>query len=64
MSTLKEPPDSVLDQPIYWFALLERAVEIGDHAKAAEAQRHLARLGVRVSYGRPRRKGQEVSHAS
>jgi hypothetical protein len=39
--------------PIYWFSRLERAVERGDHEAAAEAQRHLARLGVRVSYGRP-----------
>jgi hypothetical protein len=41
------------DQPIYWFALLDRAVERGDHAAAAEAQRELERLGVRVRYGRP-----------
>jgi hypothetical protein len=39
------------DQPIYWFAILDRAVEIGDHAAAAEAQRELQRLGVRVNYG-------------
>jgi hypothetical protein len=42
------------DQPIYWFALLDRAVERGDHAAAAEAQRELERLGVRVAYGLPR----------
>jgi hypothetical protein len=42
------------DQPIYWFAVLDRAVERGDHAAAAEAQRELERLGVRVNYGRPR----------
>jgi hypothetical protein len=49
--------------PLYWFAKLEKAVEGGDHQDAAEAQRRLARLGVRVKYGRPRfRKG--VKHAS
>ena len=40
--------------PLYWFARLEKAVESGDHQAAAEAQRELARLGVRVSYGLPR----------
>jgi hypothetical protein len=42
------------DWPLYWFAQLERAVEWGDHQAAARAQRQLARLGVRVQYGRPR----------
>jgi hypothetical protein len=52
------------DWPLYWFAYLEKAVEDGDHQAAAEAQRHLARLGVRVNYGRPScRQRQEVSHA-
>ena len=41
------------DWPLYWFAKLEKAVEAGDHQVAAEAQRELARLGVRVAYGRP-----------
>ena len=39
--------------PLFWFAKLEKAVEEGDHQAAAEAQRELARLGVRVAYGRP-----------
>jgi hypothetical protein len=52
------PDQPVIDWPLYWFARLEKAVETGDHQVAAEAQRHLARLGVRVSYGRPgNRKG-------
>jgi hypothetical protein len=42
------------EQPIYWFAVLDRAVERGDHATAAEAQRELDRLGVKVRYGRLR----------
>jgi hypothetical protein len=52
VATPSEPP--VSDWPLYWFAKLEKAVEAGDHQSAAEAQRHLARLGVRVNYGRPR----------
>ncbi len=52
------------DWPLYWFAKLEKAVEEGDHQTAAEAQRELARLGVRVSYGRPQRTRQEArTHA-
>lgn len=42
-----------VDWPLWWFARLEGAVERGDHAAAAEAQRELERLGVRVLYGRP-----------
>ena len=47
--------DDYTDQPMYWFILLDKAVERGDHAAAAEAQRQLDRIGVRVRYGRPRR---------
>jgi hypothetical protein len=48
------------DWPLYWFARLEKAVEQGDHEAAAEAQRELARLGVRVAYGRRPAGTQEV----
>jgi hypothetical protein len=41
------------DWPLYWFVRLEKAVENGDHQAAAEAQRELARLGVRIAYARP-----------
>ncbi len=51
-------PDDYTDLPIYWFARLDKAVEEGDHAAAAEAQRQLERLGVNVRYGRPRPRGQ------
>jgi hypothetical protein len=44
------------DQPIYWFAILDRAVERGAHAAAGKAQRELERLGVRVAYGIPKGK--------
>ena len=61
IALLSDPP--VIDWPLYWFAKLEKAVEAGDHQAAAQAQRHLARLGVRVNYGRPcHRKGED--HAS
>jgi hypothetical protein len=52
-------PDRFRDQPIYWFAILDGAVERGDHATAARAQAQLRRLGVRVRYGRPRPNRQE-----
>ncbi|MGE3803393.1 MAG: hypothetical protein AB7K24_01825 [Gemmataceae bacterium] len=43
------------DEPTYWFALMEIAREKGDFEGAAAAKRELERLGVRVSYQRPRR---------
>jgi hypothetical protein len=59
------PHPNPVDWPAYWFVALERAVEEGDHQAAAEAQRHLARLGVDVRFRRaPRRERQEVSNAS
>jgi hypothetical protein len=64
MSSVSTPPDPpAIDWPLYWFAKLEKAVEAGDHQSAAEAQRHLARLGVRVNYGRPLSR-KEVNRAS
>jgi hypothetical protein len=54
MPSLQPTIDSpVTDWPLYWFARLEKAVEQGDHQTAAESQQQLARLGVRVSYGKP-----------
>jgi hypothetical protein len=57
MSRPRTPPpaEDYTDEPIYWFAILDKAVEQGDHAAAAQSQRELERLGVRVRYGRPRR---------
>jgi len=43
-----------LDEPTYWFAVLEIARERGDFERAWEAKRQLERLGVRVSYERPK----------
>lgn len=53
-ATAVDDDRSAKEQPIYWFCLLEQAVEDGDFTAAAEAQRELARLGVRVHYGRRR----------
>ena len=39
-----------LDQPSYWFAVLETAREQDDTEGAEEAERELKRLGVSVSY--------------
>ena len=36
------------DTPIYWFVLLQGAVERGDLEAAAIAQRELRRLGIEV----------------
>ena len=64
MPTVIPPVPPVIDWPLYWFAKLEKAVEAGDHQNAAEAQRELARLGVRVNYGQPRNQpSKEAGHA-
>ncbi len=60
--TVTVPPTQ--NWPLYWFAKLEKAVEDGDHEAAVAAQRELARLGVRVSYGRPLVGGKEAARAS
>ena len=46
--------DDAENCPTAWFCALERAREIGDFARAAEAQRQLKRLGVRVRFTRRR----------
>jgi hypothetical protein len=56
-------PNQTVDWPVWWFVRLEAAVERGDHQAAAEAQRELERLGVRVSYGRPPAERNEVAIA-
>ena len=54
------PSNKPLDWPLWWFARLENAVEYGDHAAAAEAQKELARLGVDVRYGQAKRRRRHV----
>jgi hypothetical protein len=51
------------DDPVVWLLLLERGRQTGDFELAARAKRELARLGIRVSYGRPRTK-KEVADAA
>lgn len=41
------------NSPTYWFVVLEIARERSDFEQAAEAQRELKRLGVKVTYHRP-----------
>lgn len=38
------------DEPIYWFAILEKALDAGNLQEAALAQRELARLGYTLRY--------------
>lgn len=45
------------NEPVYWFVVLESARRSGDFARAAEAQRELERLGIKVRYGRERQEG-------
>jgi hypothetical protein len=52
--TSQTTDEDYTDEPIYWFAILDRAVEQGNHTAAAEAQGELERLGIRIRYGRPR----------
>lgn len=64
---MTQTPDSThppeLDQPVYWFALLDRALEAGNLDDAARAQRELERLGFSVTCRRrPARRG-EARHA-
>jgi hypothetical protein len=53
-TTTTSAEDAATHQPVYWFMLLELAVESGDFESAAEAQRQLERLGVQVNYRRRR----------
>lgn len=46
------PKRSRDDSPAYWFVRLETAVGNSDFESAAEAQKQLERLGVRVAFDR------------
>jgi hypothetical protein len=62
-STASTPKDNPrVEWPLWHFAALEAAIDRGDIAAAAQAQRVLKRLGVTVRYGRHRR-GQGVRRA-
>jgi hypothetical protein len=51
---MPHPPCGESHPPIVWFFVLEDALDRGDFARAAQAQRELRRLGIHVSYRRPR----------
>jgi len=51
--------ESDRDDPIVWLLLLERGRRTGDFQLAARAKRELERLGIRVSYRRPKEKNHE-----
>lgn len=52
----KRSPDPK-DHPVYWFAVLDQAIESADQQRAEEARRELERLGVKVTFRRrPNRK--------
>lgn len=51
------------DDPVVWLLLLERGRRTGDFDLAARAKRELDRLGIRVTYGRPKDRRKEVSSA-
>jgi hypothetical protein len=56
--------DTERDDPIVvWMLLLERGRRTGDFELAARAQRELARLGVRVIYGRAKKRKTRVRTA-
>ncbi len=57
-------PGPVHDEPVYWFVILDQALEKGDLETESQAKRELRRLGVDVKY-RTRPAGQiqkEVAH--
>ena len=61
MPRLADLSPEVRDSPVYWFTVLEIARERDDYALAAEAERELRRLGVRVT--RIRRRAEGASNA-
>lgn len=50
------------DSPVAWFAVLERAKQTGNFAKAARAVQELTRLGVSVKYRRRSRAPEGQAH--
>ena len=53
MADKKPPDDRPADRsPVAWFFTLEVARSRGDFQRAAEAQRRLEQLGVRIRYDR------------
>jgi hypothetical protein len=60
------PPEidsTIRNSPVYWFAVMEDARQLGQFARVEQARRELARLGVRVRYDLPKPEGREAAHA-
>ncbi len=62
MTTAERARPPVEEIPSYWFLIMESRADRGDYEGAARAKRELERLGVEVTFTRPRR--QEATHAS
>jgi hypothetical protein len=56
--------ETVLREPVYWFALMQMALDDGRLEDALAAQRKLAELGVQVRVKRPKRKPGGPHHAA
>jgi hypothetical protein len=52
------------DDPVVWLLLLERGRRTGDFELAARAKRELKRLGIHVTYRRPKKGDNHLERAS
>jgi len=50
MNKESTPRPPVEEWPVYWFTVLDQAIQQGDLELGAQAQRELERLGVHVEY--------------
>jgi hypothetical protein len=62
MAILTEQDPEIRDSTVYWFFLLENALEHGDYDLAAQADAELQRLGVRVRH--THRRGREEAQSA
>jgi uncharacterized protein YPO0396 len=54
MATITEAETDPKTSPVYWFVVLQQAIDRGDFEAAAKAQRALADLGVQVVHQKRR----------
>jgi hypothetical protein len=57
MAVTENSPE-IRDSRVYWYVVLDQAHERGEYDRAAQAQRQLERLGVKVRYQRQTRRGE------
>lgn len=57
------PRKDYIDTPVYWFVVLETARTKGNFLMANHAQTELRRLGVRVTFERPKCQHEDRAHA-